>query len=91
VLIVRVELHSGITGKVTEIARMEIINDGTGIGSMGHYTCRSFRGRDHNQLNNRTTSRTGVVKNYPRRKLHVWNLVARSLERMGYGWPGIER
>jgi hypothetical protein len=90
-LIVSVHLHSAITGKVSEIARMQIVNDGTGVGELGHYRCRSYRGRDTNQLNNCTISRQGEVKNYQRRKLHVWNLVARSLERMGYGWPGIER
>lgn len=38
-IIVRVELHSAITGRVTELARMGIINDGTSeINAKGNYT-----------------------------------------------------
>jgi hypothetical protein len=29
-LVVRVELHSAVTGKVTELGRMIVANDGTG-------------------------------------------------------------
>jgi hypothetical protein len=32
-IVVRVELHSAITREVTELARMEIANDGPGVGS----------------------------------------------------------
>ena len=84
-LVVSVELHSAITGQVTEIARMHIANDGTGIGRLGHYDVKSLRGNTEKQLNKRTPQRQARVLNYPREELHVWNLVARALERLGYG------
>lgn len=84
-LIVRVELHSAITGQVTEIARMEICNDGTALNSqVGNYDVRTLRGRDSATLNKRTIQRKGKVLNYRRQALHVWNLVQLSLTRMGY-------
>jgi hypothetical protein len=84
-LIVRVELHSAITKQVTEIARMQISNDGTGCGAMGHYNVKTFRGNTEDALDKHRVTRSARVLNYPREKLHVWNLVARALERMDYG------
>jgi hypothetical protein len=84
-LVIRVELHSAITRQITEIARMHIINDGSGIGSMGHYDVKAFRGRTDRDLDKHNVNRSARVMNYPREKLHVWNLVARALERLGYG------
>lgn len=45
----------------------------------------TFRGRDTAALNRGVVQRTGGLKDYPRQALHVWNLVARLLRRMGYG------
>lgn len=83
-IVVRVELWSAITGKVIELARMRIGNDGTGGAAMGSYDGVTFRGRDRETLDRQVPSRTGRVENYPRQSRHVWNLVARMLTRMGY-------
>lgn len=83
-IIVRVELHSAITGKITELARLRICNDGTGNASRRHYTGVSFRGRSTSALNRHTPMRHGSVRDYPAPTLHVWNLVARMLAAMGY-------
>jgi hypothetical protein len=84
-LIIRVELHSAITGKVTEIARMRLYNDGTGDHEVGNYVGETFRGRDKEALDGRVTVRKAEVKGYKRNNFHVWNLVAKMLKAMKYG------
>lgn len=83
-LIVRIELHSAVTGQVSEIARMEIVNDGTGTQTRGNYKCRVLRGRCAAEFNRRTVAKSGKVNNYPRLRLHVWNLVCCALDAIGY-------
>ena len=84
-IIVRVELWSAITGETTELARMEICNDGDHPNhKRGNYSARTLRGRDTAALNKRVTQRNGEVKDYPRLAVHVWNLVARALKAMRY-------
>jgi hypothetical protein len=84
-IVVRVELHSAITGRVTELARAEITNDATGTIERGNYLVRTLRGRGAAQLDHRVAQRHGQVTNYPRRREHVWNLVSIALTGMGYG------
>jgi hypothetical protein len=87
-IVVRVELWSARTGKVTELARMGIDNVG---GDLEHrnYRCRTWRGRSKESLDRTMvagiTTRTGEVKGHPSPKLHVWYLVAKALRSMGYG------
>lgn len=83
-IIVRVELHSAITGKTTELARMRITNDGTGSANFGNYDGATLRGRSANELDRGTVQRTARVAGYPRQRLHVWNLVSGMLNAMGY-------
>ena len=83
-IIVRVELLSAMTGKTTELARMEICNDGTGRDRRCHYDGRSLVGRSRGQLDRRQTAKTARIENWPRHDLHVWNLVSLMLRRMGY-------
>jgi len=82
-IIVRVELHSAITGKITEIARMGIANIG-GTRTRGDYSVKTYRGRSAEELNRRVPERSGQVTNYPRLAIHVWHLVARALLTMNY-------
>ena len=90
-IVVRVELHSAITGQVTELARATICNTGAGTAEIGHYEAATLRGRNSAALDaaqlNGTVQRRGGVRNYPRQRLHVWNLVAEALHAMGYGRP----
>lgn len=83
-IIVKVELHSAVTGDVTELARMRIHNDGTGTGRHGNYFGVSFRGRSKESLDKHTTMKTAEIKNWPRLDFHVWNLVSKMLKEMGY-------
>jgi hypothetical protein len=82
-LVVRVELHSARTGLVTEIARMKIANVG-GTETRGDYEFTTYMGREVASLDDERQARIGKIENYPRKSLHVWNLVARALNTMRY-------
>lgn len=87
-LIVKVELHSAITGKKTEIARMMIDNIGGDL-KKGDYRCRTYRGRSALRLERAMrwgeVTREGRVLGHRRLALHVWHLVAKALRSMNYG------
>ena len=82
-IVIRVELHSAVTRRVTEIARMHICNIG-GSRQTGNYSAQTYCGRSSEKLSRGTVQRQGSIKNYPRLKLHVWHLVARALAAMKY-------
>jgi hypothetical protein len=88
-IVVKVELHSAITGRISEIARMNICNIG-GTHTKGDYHCETLRGRSKADLDKRVQQRTGNVMNYPRLSIHVWHLVARALVGMGYAGKGLQ-
>ncbi len=83
-IIIKVELHSAVTRRVTELARMSIVNDGTGTGRYGNYVGTIFRGRSTEQLNKQTIMRQKQLYNWPRLDFHVWNLVAKMHNELGY-------
>lgn len=83
-LIVRVELHSAVTGEVSEIARMEIVNDGTGSARVGNYDARVLRGRSRAALDARQVHKTARLDCWPRQRMHVWSLVGVMLAKLGY-------
>lgn len=85
---VTVELLSAIhPSRNRVLAMMDIANDGEASlenPRFGTYTGEAYRGRDREALEKRSVSKRGVVRNWPREAFHVWNLVARMLESMGY-------
>ena len=90
-IVVKVELWSAIDGRITELARMKIANDGhASINNhrRGSYDGATITGRDaetlRRNMNTGPFTRTGRVEDYPRLSLHVWNLVARMLAAMDY-------
>lgn len=83
-LIVRVELWTATTGERNEIARMQICNLGTGTPQLGDYEAKSLRGRSAAELDKGVATRACLIGGYPRRRLHVWCLVARALHAMAY-------
>lgn len=84
-ILVRVELYSAVTKQVTELARMEIVNDETGTNKRRNYDARTLFGRSKEALNQRRTQRHARIENWPSLNLHVWNLVATALKKMKYG------
>lgn len=87
-IIVKVELHSGINGTKKEIARMLIDNQG-GTDAKGDYRVRTLVGRsasalDRSQRRPCNVNREGTVIGHDRLKLHVWNLVGKALAGIGY-------
>jgi hypothetical protein len=88
-IVVKVELHSAITGRVLELARMHICNRGDSTNkNRGDYDVRTLRGRSKQNLDKGTVMKRGEVLNHARLQLHVWNLVAKGLRSMGYGNDG---
>lgn len=83
-IIVRVELHSAITGKITELARMRIVNDESGTLTKRNYSGTSFRGRSKDDLDKKTIMKQGQLHNWPSAQFHVWNLVRAMLTQLGY-------
>ncbi len=73
-IIVKIELHSAISGRITEIGRMRICNDGNGTPTRGNYNVEIMRRGTVNKVQKR-----GSVGNYPRLAYSVWELVRRAL------------
>lgn len=75
-ILVKIELHSARTGKVTELGRMHLSNVGGG-------TVDSERATYRVELMRKGTTdrvqRTAVVENYPRLTYPIWELVRRAL------------
>jgi hypothetical protein len=84
-IVVRVELHDGHTGNISEVARMHVAYIGfTPAGDYEATTLRNQNGEAFVRQQRRAIFRSD------RLKPHVWYLVARALIAMGY--PGkIER
>ena len=87
-IIVRVELHSAITGKISELARMVIDNTG-GTETQGDYRVRTLLGRNKDALDQswitKRVTREGTVTKHPRLAQHVWDLVGKALKAVRYG------
>lgn len=86
-IVVKVELHSAITGEVSDLGSMVIANDATGTPSRGNYFGKTFRkgaGEWWKHLRWPKPVREGRVEDYPRKALPVWSLVKRMLDDMGF-------
>lgn len=84
-IVVKVELHSAVTGQVTEIGKMVIANDGMNPNpKRGDYTV--YLGRrgvtDVREIVSKPQRVARVLK-YPRLAFSVWVLVARALKNLG--------
>lgn len=84
-LVIKIELHSAITGEVSEIGRMIIANDGKGDYDVGHYDVRVARkGVSDNVKVYHAPQRKGRVENHRRNSNSVWVLVAKALASVGF-------
>lgn len=74
-LIIRIELHSAVTGQIRTIATGEIVNTGTGSPTQGNYRIelRDAAGRRWKK---------GHVGGFPRKRLLAWDLLYRALEKL---------
>lgn len=78
-IIVKVELWSAITGKITEIGRMRISNEGTSSNPRrGDYKVKLMR-----RGNGTKVQREGEVKNHARLSKSIWTLVSKALASVG--------
>ncbi len=71
-LVVKIELHSAVTGEVKTLATGKIINTGAGTPTQGDYRVelKDAAGRPW---------KSGTVRNFPRKRLLAWDLLARAL------------
>lgn len=83
-IVVRVELHSAITGRIQELARMHICNRGDGSNELRNYDVRTLRGRSREQLDKNVVQRTGGLEKFPSLRKHIWVLVLSALVTCGY-------
>lgn len=96
-IVVRVELHSAITNKVTDLGTVVIDNLGTGTKARGDYRARAYRKGTIKRflgyvqpaplwqmVRQAKANREGQVADHPRLSVPVWSLVRKSLESMGY-------
>jgi hypothetical protein len=86
-IVVKVELHSAITGEVETLSQVLVDNVG-GSARLGNYRVRSFRkgAPDVRQgLVPPRPVREGKVLNHPRQSQHVLHLIAKALRALGYG------
>jgi hypothetical protein len=84
-IVVTVELHSAVDGRVELLGKAIIGNDLTGTPTRGNY--RAFFGRAHQddlKAIYLRPQRSSTVLNYPRRALNVWYLLARALHGANY-------
>jgi hypothetical protein len=74
-LIVKIELHSAVTGEIKTLATGKIVNTGAGTPTQGNYRIelRDAAGR---------LWKTGSVENFPRKRLLAWDLLYRALEKL---------
>lgn len=74
-LVVKIELHSAVTGKVTTLATGKIVNTGAGTPTQGNYRIelRDAAGRPW---------RSGTVEGFPRKRLLAWDLLYRALRNL---------
>lgn len=93
-IVVKVELHSAVTGRVTTLGTAVIDNVG-GTTTLGNYRARVYRkGAERSvggpnppaywPLLQKTAQREGNVKDHPRLAEPVWSLVRKALVGMGY-------
>lgn len=88
-IVVKIELHGAVTGKVTEIGRLLIGNDGSEAAQgRGNYDVKVLRKRARtlvaipafHEWHTEPVTRTGRVENYPSRSYNVWRLVTKALK-----------
>lgn len=82
-LVVKIEVHSAIDGRVEEIGRTYIANDGTGTPARGNYNVavcrRGNTGIPETIGGMEAAVRTGRVLDYHRNSYNVWRLISRAL------------
>lgn len=84
-IVVRVELHDGHTGQISEVARMHVAHIGFTVD--GEYEATTLRNQNGESF---VRQQRRAIFRSDRGKPHVWYLIARALIAMGY--PGkIER
>ena len=74
-LVVKIELHSAVTGEIKTVATGTICNTGTGSPTQGNYRIdlRDAAGR---------LWKRGYIEGFPRKRLLAWDLMYRGLRKL---------
>jgi hypothetical protein len=72
-IVVKIELHSAITGRVSRLGEIVIANDGTGTANQGNYWGKLYGKKKDVVL------RSAVVRGFPRKRLLAHDLLYRIL------------
>lgn len=85
-IVVKVELHSAVTGQVINLSTMVISNDCSSKDpDLGNYNVRTFKkGTPIDKMGFTKPLRFGRVEKHLRKKLPVWNLVSKALKAVRY-------
>jgi hypothetical protein len=83
-MIIRVELHSAITGQVTKIEWARIATNIGRTETLGNYATETLRVPCAEDLNKGIGQRSSFIEKHPQAQ-HVWHLVTKALKAMGYG------
>lgn len=79
-IVIRAELHSAVTGKVSLLGVAHIANNCTGTGTVGNYDVALYKkGVDPQPLQTSGLWRRSRVSGFPRTSLGVWDMLYRSL------------
>lgn len=82
-ILVKLELHSAITGKVTPLGTMVIANDGTGSRESGNYIA-GLVSKDGRR------GRQAKIAGHRRLSLSIWVLVAKALRALYHQAPELD-
>ena len=87
-IVVTVDLHSAIDGRIERRGTV-VIDNISGGGAKRSYRARAYkRGDERNgipaMIRHCQPFRTGTVKNHPAQAENIWNLVGKALASMGF-------
>lgn len=84
-IVITVDLVSAVSDdRSRQLGRMIIANDGTGSETLRNYSVRTLRGRSKFALSQNIVQRAGKVIAHPAARLHIWHLVSKALQSVGY-------
>jgi hypothetical protein len=79
-IVIKVELHSAVTGRITQLGKMIIANDGKSYDpNIGSYDGVVLRKPDF-----KIVTRMGRIESHKKHAETIWHLIGKMLSNMGY-------
>jgi len=84
-LVLKLELHSAVTGEIIHLGQMIIANDGTGDRNTGNYDVKlGKKGNTDLKATYVKPMRSGKVEGHKRLAENVWSLVGKALRAVNF-------